>query len=170
MLHLWLEEQPENYTWHTDEVFDVDKDVSWFNDKRVIEAIKIIDDTDVTILKPYDASSKKNNYIIESPVFGYITPNELSTGVKTYIMLLLNKKYTFSSLRMGDNVLELIEKVSEHEDMTLCMETSYFFSCKVHILNDDSYTDNKIDFMKKFMYYRGKAVDRDRELGYYDVY
>lgn len=80
-----------------------------FNDKRVIEGIKIIDDTDVTILKPYDASSKKNNYVIESPVFGYITPNELSTGVKTYIMLLLTKKYIFSSLRMGENVLELIE-------------------------------------------------------------
>lgn len=153
MLHVWIRRRPKNYNWDTDSDFWDFNTVEWFNDPRVIKIIETIDKNEVRILEPYDPSKPDYaNYVIVSPVFGYITPDEISTGCKTLILSIMRgKENTYSTLRMGENVAKLMVELAKDMDITICAETSYFFDGDVHILNDNSYTHSSIEYMNKFL-------------------
>lgn len=166
MLHVLIRKRPENYRWDTDgDFWDFNK-VEWFNDKRVIKIIETIDKNKVRILEPYDPSKPDYaNYVIVSPVFGYITPNEISTGCKTLILSIMRPERIYSTLRMGENVANLMVELAKEMDITICAETSYFFDGDVHILNDDSYTHSSVEYMGKYLEFDEEALIKE---GAYD--
>lgn len=151
MLHVWLHKHPRNYEYYVDDDFRELQEAAWFNDERIAEIIRVIDKNEVIIDVPYDSHKPDYvNYRILSETLGQLTPDQLSSGCKTLILTLKNPENVYSSERMGDNCLELLEKLSESLELTLCADTSYFFNGRVHILNDDSYTNNRMEYMWKY--------------------
>lgn len=166
MLHVLIRKRTDNYRWDTDGDFWSFSKVKWINDERVIKIIETIDRNEVRILEPYNPDKPDYaNYVIISPVFGYITPNEMSTGCKTLILAIMRPERMYSTLRMGENVDELMEELAKDMDITICAETSYPFKGKVHILNDDSYTNSSREYFSKYLKFDGEALDEE---GAYD--
>lgn len=157
MLHVLIGvidgDTPEKYTYNSDAVFDSLLETSWINDPDIIKLIKEIDNNDVIIREAYDQTKGEQyrNYEIISPVFGHITPQEISSSVKTAIVAIKCPEYLCSTVRMGDNAIEALERISDRHEITIYAETSYWFNCRVHILNDDSYTNNKQEYIDKYL-------------------
>lgn len=159
MIHVWIYNErlnsnyPDNYVYNSDYTFDAMIETAWINDPNVIWLIKQIDNNDVIIREAYDPSKGDlySNYEIISPVFGHIPPQGMSSSLKTVILLIKNPDIMCSTLRMGDNAIEALEQLADKYDITICAETSYWFNCPVHILNDDSYTKNKEEYIRKYL-------------------
>ena len=73
--------------------FDNRYEDEWITDKRSIEIIRDVDKSDVV-----------SSHLIESPVFGPISPKELSGSVKTIMLMLFDETgRIFNASVCGDN-------------------------------------------------------------------
>lgn len=99
-----------------DRAFDFYKRKEWFDDEIVQECIRTIDNSEV-IAGEY----------IESPVWGGMSPDKLSTGCKaTILMQVLEEPYLYGT-RCGDNCVPLILKIAEKKDVTLLLHHCMHF-------------------------------------------
>lgn len=57
----------------------------------------------VEMIKDVDKSKVVSGSVIESPYLGSITPNDLSGGVKTLILIDKDRKHIFNASTCGDN-------------------------------------------------------------------
>lgn len=96
-----------------DAFFRANKKREWFNDPFVKEMIKAIDNT----------IAVKDEYM-ESPIFGGMSPDRLSTGVKALILMYKTDEIIFAT-RCGDNcapyILEIAKKKNLHIMLNHCM-------------------------------------------------
>lgn len=113
MLSIWFGEKGldlEGRIVHTSDYFDGMYEQSWFQSDLAKEIIKGVD---------------KSNYIsgeyIESPVFGGISPRDLSTGCKTLLVLLNEDNVVVSGERMGDNCYPWLLRIAEQKDITITL-------------------------------------------------
>lgn len=67
----------------------------------------------VEMIRAVDRSEVISETQIESPVLGMITPEQLSGGVKTLILITNDSKHIFNASTCGDNCAEWILKFAE---------------------------------------------------------
>ena len=91
----------------------IQHNIDWLNDP-LIEAM----------IEDVDSSKHINDYIIHSPVLGYIPPDKLSGGVKGLILVYKDQEIvrTFSSVMFGENCIPWLIKLSYLVDFTLVMD------------------------------------------------
>ena len=90
--------------------FDTVKKKSWFNDKFNQEMIKDIDKT--IVLK---------DFALENEILGGISPDKLSGGVKTLILIKEIPEETFDLTNCGENCFKWIFKMCENMDRTVVL-------------------------------------------------
>ena len=73
------------------------------------------------IIKQVDDSEYISGEYIESPVFGGISPRDLSTGCKALLILLNENNVIVSGDRMGDNCYPLLLEMAEERDITITL-------------------------------------------------
>lgn len=73
------------------------------------------------IIKEIDKSEYISGEYIESPVFGGISPRDLSTGCKALLILLNEPDKIISGDRMGDNCYPLLLEMSKDKDYTITL-------------------------------------------------
>lgn len=95
---------------HTSEYFNSMYDVNWLSSDKAKEIIRII-----------DKSEYVDGEYISSPVFGGISPRDLSTGCKTLLILLNEPDKIVSGDRMGDNCFPLLLELSKEVDLTITL-------------------------------------------------
>lgn len=108
MLNVWLKGFREDCIVDPVPYFNVMKKKDWFNREDVKRIIWEIDKT----------VAVKDEYL-ESPVYGAIAPERLSSGCKCLILLYLNPKCNVYATRMGDNCLPLLLELAEKEDVVV---------------------------------------------------
>lgn len=108
MLYVTISE-PDNLIKEVEGYFKFEKDKSWFNIPMVKEIIKGIDNT----------IAVKDEYL-ESPVFGGMSPDRLSTGCKAVILMLVQDRPVYAT-KCGDNCSPYILKIAEKKDITICL-------------------------------------------------
>ena len=92
MLYIHVdEENTKNYIDGVDYFFNTTKQKDWFNDVTVKKIIKDIDNT----------IAVKDEYL-ESPIYGGMSPDRLSTGCKALILMLKTDEIIYAT-RCGDN-------------------------------------------------------------------
>ena len=79
----------------------------------------IIDDISKRIIKEIDNSKVIDKKVIESPVLGSITPNDLSGGAKTLILIAHDKKNIFNATTCGENCAKLLLELAKNKDITI---------------------------------------------------
>lgn len=79
----------------------------------------ITDDLSRKMILDVDRSKVISARIIDSPVLGPITPNELSGGVKTLIDIYKVPERVFNASACGDNCAKWILKIGEQKDITI---------------------------------------------------
>ena len=141
-----------NFRWgHTKEtvrnfhvLFDDYVQNEWLNHPFVKEMVKAIDKTDII----------KDRYI-ESPIFGAISPRELSGGVKGIILMMFEPEREYYGEQFGNNCAEWILKVADMHDINMGFRHFMEFPepFKLRIVNDGSIITNNFDLIRnKFKY------------------
>ena len=102
--------EPEDLIKYVDDWFSELKERDWFNDEFVKEIIKGIDNT----------IAVKDEYL-ESPIFGGMSPEGLSTGCKAVILMYMQDRPVYAT-KCGDNCSPYILKVAEKKDITICLK------------------------------------------------
>lgn len=143
MLNLHItQEFPEGCITLIDRYFNRHKKKEWFNREDVKQIIKGIDNT----------IAVKDEYL-ESPVYGGMSPDRLSTGCKATILLAVLDNPHIYGTRCGNNCVPYILDIARNKDiaMTLhhCMEfpVSGF---EAYIVEKDVIVNTRKDFINEF--------------------
>jgi len=92
------------------------------------------------IIKDVDSSEYIGGECIMSPVFGMISPRDLSTGCKACLVLLNEPEHIVSGERFGDNCFKWLSKIGEQQDITITLShfiDDYDIPIDAVVLNDN---------------------------------
>ena len=78
-----------------------------YNDRWIMEELT------KQMIKGVDQSSVISENLIDSPFLGPIGPNQLSSGVKTLILINKDSKHIFNASNCGDNCAKWLLKIAE---------------------------------------------------------
>ncbi len=71
------------------------------------------------IIKEIDKSDVISENLIDSPFLGPISPEKLSGGVKTLLLMKNDKNKIFNATTCGDNCAKFILEIAEKKDLTI---------------------------------------------------
>ena len=108
MLHIYVKE-PKSLIKSVDSWFNRNKTKDWFNRQDVKDVILKIDNT----------RAVKDEYL-ESPVFGAISPDKLSTGCKALILMIIQDRPVYAT-KCGDNCVESIVQIGKGKELYICL-------------------------------------------------
>ena len=83
----------------------------------------------------YDNSIVIGSRVIDSPVLGAITPQELSGGVKTLILIAHLPDKIFNASTCGDNCAKWLLKMGEKKDITINLRHLMDFGRQEFVIN-----------------------------------
>ena len=109
MLKIFFGDNPgDNYIFNPDVFFN-----NTYEDKWITSGIS------KKMIKDIDRSEVKNSNIIESPFLGLISPERLSGGVKTLILMQNDTEHIFNASACGNNCEQWILKLAKQKDITI---------------------------------------------------
>lgn len=138
MLNIFLGDMPEA-------VFDP---ATYFKNK--IHDEWIMDSLSVRMIEDIDHSKVIGPHVIESPVFGGISPLQLSGGVKTLILINNVPSRIFNASACGDNCAKWLLEMGKRKDITINLRHLMDFgedSFEIKILNDNVIVHNQSEFV-----------------------
>ena len=136
MLYIHLGEFKNEYIIDVDLQFNIFKEISWFEDNFVKNVIREIDKSEVV----------KGEYI-ESPVWGGMSPEKLSSGCKAVILMKFYPQRVIYATRCGDNCVRSILSLAQQQDVHILLHHCMKFP----------------DSFQAIMYDSGKEVTSDAE-------
>lgn len=102
---------------------------SWITDPLSKEMIRDVDHSEVI-----------GPHVIDSPVFGGISPRDLSGGVKTLILINQLPSMVFNASACGDNCAPWLLRIGENKDITVNLRHIMDFGSGdfvIHVINTD---------------------------------
>lgn len=109
-----------------------------------------IEDTLVkAMIEDVDHSRVISAHNIESPVFGAITPQGLSGGVKVLILMLKDDSFVYNMSNCGDNCAKWILKIAETKDLTVYLQHIMRFTgeFEIKIMNTGKTVHNPEEYV-----------------------
>mgnify|MGYP004560074383 FL=1 len=107
------------------------------------------------IIKTVDKSDYVSGEYIESPVFGGISPRDLSTGCKALLILLNEPDNIVSGDRMGDNCIPVLLKMATEHDYTITLSRIIDFTGYENFIMRNARTGKLIttpvEFLKEYV-------------------
>ena len=151
MLRVWFGNK-EGSIYNTSMFFDNRYERKWITEDFSKRLIKDIDQSDVI-----DADT------IKSPVLGLISPEEISGGVKTVILMNHYSRIYFNGSNCGNNCARWILDIGKRKDCSMVLYHTMVFdadSFDIRIMNHKNLiVHNMSEFMDaSIQYLRGKSV------------
>ena len=103
MLNIYFGDMPEAI-YNTSVYFKNTYKDAWITKELSKEMIKDIDKSEVV-----------DSATIDSPIFGKMSPTQLSGGVKTLMLIANDKSHIFNASNCGDNCAKWLLKIAEKE-------------------------------------------------------
>lgn len=131
----------ENYIYNTDLYFD-----NTFQDRWITS------DFGKAVIKDVDKSDVVSAHIIESPFLGAITPNELSGGVKTLLLMAFDNSKIFNASTCGNNCAKWILKLGKEKKLRINLRHVMDFGTedfKIKIINTGAVVHNMSEFVSE---------------------
>lgn len=137
MLKIWYYGGTE-YMKDAPAYFDNVYEDEWIEDSFVKEMIQGV-----------DSSTVVSAHIIESPVFGAITPKELSGGVKVLILMLKDDSFVYNMSNCGNNCAKWILKIAGQKDLTVYLQHILRFEgeFEIQIMNTGKIVHNPEEYV-----------------------
>ena len=129
MLNIYFGDN-EDSIYNTDVYFDNSYESSW-----------LIDDFAKRVIKTIDKSEVIGANAIDSPFLGVISPEKLSGGTKTLLLIKNMPDKVFNASTCGDNCAGFILKLAKENDITINLRHLMDFGnrhFKARVLNDDT--------------------------------
>ena len=116
MLKIWVNGFQNDCIKDPNSYFNLHKKKEWFNRPDVKEVIKELDNT----------IAVKDEYL-ESPIFGGMSPERLSSSCKTVILMYINPLCNVYASRCGDNCAPAIVRLAEKTDVIITLHHMMVF-------------------------------------------
>lgn len=116
MLKIWLGNFQKGCIKNPDRYFNLHKEKEWFDRQDVRDIIKNIDNVDVV-----------DGECLNSKVFGGMSPERLSSGCKSLILLTINPQCNVYASRCGDNCAGYILDLAENNDVIITLHHGMLF-------------------------------------------
>lgn len=110
MLYIHTRGKEQTCVDQIDKFFSRHKKTEWFDNPVVRRIIKNLDKTDVV-----------QGEVLNSPVFGVMSPDRLSTSCKAIIMLETIDGINIYATRCGDNCVPDILEIASRKDITITL-------------------------------------------------
>lgn len=116
---------------------------------NVYEDEWIEDDFVKEMIKDVDKSTVISAHVIESPVFGAITPQGLSGGVKVLILMLKDDSFVYNMSNCGNSCAKWILKIAEKKDLTVYLQHILRFEgdFEIQIMNTGKIVHNTQEYV-----------------------
>lgn len=104
----------------------------------------------VEMIKDVDKSEVLSPQAIKSPVLGIISPEKLSGGVKTLMLIANDHDNIFNASTCGDNCAKWILKIAEKRKVVINLRHMMDFGkgdFKIKILNNDVLAHNMLELL-----------------------
>lgn len=109
MLKIFFGDNPDgSYIFNPDVFFNNTYEDEWLTDDISRQMIKEIDGSEVI-----------GAHVIDSPYLGAISPERLSGGVKTLILIAHDSEHIFNASACGDNCAKWLLKLAENRDIRI---------------------------------------------------
>lgn len=141
MLNIYFgDKEGSEYIYNPDSYFDHWYDPNW-----------LVKDLSKEIIKSVDKSEVIGPNLIQSPVFGAMSPDRLSGGTKTLILIDNDDEHIFNAIYCGDNCAKYLLKIAENKDRTILLEHIIDFGEKfeIKILNTGKVVNNFDDYFRE---------------------
>ncbi|MDE5823307.1 MAG: DUF4869 domain-containing protein [Lachnospiraceae bacterium] len=137
MLKIWYYGGTE-YMEDAPSYFDNVYEDEWIEDTLVKEMIKDVDKSTVI-----------SAHVIESPIFGAITPQGLSGGVKVLILMLKDDSFIYNMSNCGNSCAKWILKIAEQKDLTVYLQHILRFEgdFEIQIMNTGKIVHNPQEYV-----------------------
>ena len=92
----------------------------------------------VAMIRDVDKSDVVSGVQIDSPVFGLMSPTQLSGGVKTLLLIANDRKHIFNASTCGDNCAKWLLKIAEERKTVVNLRHLMDFGSdkfKIRVLN-----------------------------------
>lgn len=109
MLKIFFGDNPDgSYIFNPDVFFNNTYEDEW-----------LTDDISKQMIKEIDGSEVIGAHVIDSPYLGAISPERLSGGVKTLILIAHDSEHIFNASACGDNCAKWLLKLAENRDIRI---------------------------------------------------
>lgn len=109
MLHIYFGDyKGTDYIFNPDVFFDNVYEDEWMNDELTKQMVSDVDGSKVI-----------GPHLIDSPFLGPISPDRLSGGVKTLILMAHDSEHIFNASACGDNCAAWILKIASGRELTI---------------------------------------------------
>lgn len=145
MLKIWYYGGTE-YVTDAPSYFDNVYEDEWIEDEFVKEMIQDVDHSTVV-----------SAHVIESPVFGAITPKDLSGGVKVLILMLKDDSFIYNLSNCGNNCAKWVLKIAEKKDLTVYLQHIIRFEgeFEITIMNSGKIVRNPAEYVRELLKVEG---------------
>ena len=128
---------------YVSDYFDAEYENDWFN-KDIAKAI----------IRGIDNSEHIKDGYIESPVYGAISPKDLSSGCKGVLLLLNKEGITVCGERFGDNCFKWLFKIAENKEIyiTLSHYIKIDYNFDMRIVNTGKVVHNRKELFEQIEY------------------
>ena len=141
MLNIYFgDKEGSKYIYNPDSYFDHWYDPNW-----------LVKDLSKEIIKAVDKSEVIGPNLIQSPVFGAMSPDRLSGGTKTLILIDNDDEHIFNATHCGNNCVPYLLKIAENKDVTVTLEYIMDFGTdfEIKILNTGNVVNNFDDYFRE---------------------
>lgn len=141
MLNIYFgDKEGSKYIYNPDSYFDHWYDPNW-----------LVKDLSKEIIKAVDKSEVIGQNLIQSPVFGAMSPDRLSGGTKTLILIDNDDEHIFNATHCGNNCAPYLLKIAENKDVTVTLEYIMDFGTdfEIKILNTGNVVNNFDDYFRE---------------------
>ena len=140
MLNIYFGDMPEA-VYNTSVYFNYTYEDEWLTSDFAKEVIKKIDKSDV-----------KGPHAVESPVLGVISPEKLSGGTKTLLLMANDPEKVFNASTCGDNCAPFILKLAKKKDLTINLRHLMDFGKKKFpVIRQREFVPEYAVFFQKFL-------------------
>lgn len=122
---------------------------SWFNNQGGRHYIT--GDFERQVILNIDKSEVISENVLENPIFGGISSQDISTTSKTIILVKNLPEYIFNGSRMGDNAAPWLLKIGKDSDVTIRLGYIMHFEepFMIHIVNSNRFVSTWDEYVQE---------------------
>lgn len=139
----------DNYIFNPDVYFDNVYEDEWMNDDLTKEMVQDVDGS--RVIGPH---------LVDSPFLGPMSPDRLSGGVKTLILIAHDDQHVFNASACGDNCASWILRIASEKDVLVRLGHIMYFGkdpFEIQIVNTGKIVHTMAELDKEVI--RGHLLD-----------
>ena len=149
MLHVYVKDVSEYDDVLTEDNYRINPTL-WFDNQGGEDYIT--GKLESEIIKDIDGSTVISNGVLENPIFGSITPEDISGTAKTLILIHNKPEFYYNGAHMGENAAQWLVLMAKTQEIYIRMGYLMPFPepFNIHFINTNKYVSTWVDYLYEY--------------------